>query len=91
MHISALLTHTAPLCTQTPSPRQYRRRQLYIRTYAVVVLNEECGMLEWVHNTEALRHVLVHRYKARDWHTNIKEIRRHYAKLTKQELLNPDV
>lgn len=25
-----------------------RRRQLRIRTYAVVPLNEECGLLEWV-------------------------------------------
>lgn len=29
-----------------------------IRTYAVVVLNEECGLLEWVSNTIPFRHIL---------------------------------
>ncbi|EGF98606.1 uncharacterized protein MELLADRAFT_40780, partial [Melampsora larici-populina 98AG31] len=28
-----------------------RKRNLHIRTYAVVVLNEECGLLEWVPHT----------------------------------------
>ncbi|KAG9127763.1 serine/threonine-protein kinase M1 [Ceratobasidium sp. 392] len=35
-----------------------RRRQLHIRTYAVVILNEECGFLEWVPNTMGYRHIV---------------------------------
>lgn len=34
---------------------QARRRKLRLRTYAVVCLNEECGLLEWVENTEGFR------------------------------------
>ncbi|EGG02755.1 uncharacterized protein MELLADRAFT_22295, partial [Melampsora larici-populina 98AG31] len=35
-----------------------RKRNLHIRTYAVVVLNEECGLLEWVPHTLPLRNIL---------------------------------
>lgn len=35
-----------------------RQRRLYIRTYAVMPLNEECGILEWVPNLAALRHII---------------------------------
>lgn len=35
-----------------------RRRHLYIRTYAVMPLNEECGLIEWVSNTNALKSIL---------------------------------
>jgi serine/threonine-protein kinase ATR len=31
---------------------------LDIRTYAVMPLNEECGLLEWVANTHALKNIL---------------------------------
>ncbi|PVG03672.1 hypothetical protein CPB86DRAFT_749052 [Serendipita vermifera] len=41
-----------------------RRRQLHIRTYSVVPLNEECGLIEWVRNTIALRAILRPRYDA---------------------------
>ena len=34
-----------------------RQRKLRLRTYAVICLNEECGMLEWVPNTTGLRQV----------------------------------
>jgi serine/threonine-protein kinase ATR len=37
-----------------PSTRQLSLR---IRTYAVVALNEDCGVLEWVQNMETLRRV----------------------------------
>nr|XP_019011517.1 uncharacterized protein I206_03617 [Kwoniella pini CBS 10737]OCF50298.1 hypothetical protein I206_03617 [Kwoniella pini CBS 10737] len=40
------------------SASESRRRQLYIRTYAVMPLNEECGLLEWVANTNALKSIL---------------------------------
>lgn len=42
-----------------------RRRELHIRTYAVIPLNEECGIIEWVNNTAALRHILTKLYKER--------------------------
>lgn len=32
-----------------------RQRRLYIRTYAVMPLNEECGIMEWVSNLQAFR------------------------------------
>jgi serine/threonine-protein kinase ATR len=44
-----------------------RKRRLRLRTYAVVCLNEECGILEWVINTECLRQVIAqaHSYLAK--------------------------
>jgi len=41
-----------------------RRRKLRIRTYAVVPLNEECGLIEWVPNTTGLRPILNNLYAA---------------------------
>ncbi|XP_062019493.1 serine/threonine-protein kinase ATR isoform X1 [Rosa rugosa] len=35
-----------------------RRRKLYIRTFAVIPLTEDCGMIEWVPHTRGLRHIL---------------------------------
>ncbi|KAK4477252.1 hypothetical protein RD792_016466 [Penstemon davidsonii] len=35
-----------------------RRRKLYIRTFAVIPLKEDCGMVEWVPHTRGLRHIL---------------------------------
>ncbi|XP_030522795.1 serine/threonine-protein kinase ATR isoform X2 [Rhodamnia argentea] len=35
-----------------------RRRKLYICTFAVVPLTEDCGMIEWVPHTRGLRHIL---------------------------------
>uniref|UniRef100_A0A4W3HDU3 Serine/threonine-protein kinase ATR n=1 Tax=Callorhinchus milii TaxID=7868 RepID=A0A4W3HDU3_CALMI len=40
-----------------------RRRELHIRTYAVIPLNEECGLVEWVNNTAGLRNILNKLYK----------------------------
>lgn len=41
-----------------------RRRNLRLRTFSVLCLNEECGLLEWVNNTDCIRHViaLAHSY-----------------------------
>lgn len=41
------------------------RRQLYIRTYAVVPLNEECGIIEWVPGIRTMRDILLNLYTAR--------------------------
>jgi phosphatidylinositol kinase/protein kinase (PI-3 family) len=35
-----------------------------IRTYAVVPLNEECGLIEWVPNTMSFRSVILKLWKA---------------------------
>ncbi|KAI4350245.1 hypothetical protein L6164_004717 [Bauhinia variegata] len=35
-----------------------RRRKLYIRTFAVIPLTEDCGMVEWVAHTRGLRQIL---------------------------------
>ncbi|KAI3834279.1 hypothetical protein MKX03_030086 [Papaver bracteatum] len=41
-----------------------RRRKLYIRTFAVIPLTEDCGMVEWVPHTRGLRHILQDIYTA---------------------------
>ncbi|XP_045440081.1 serine/threonine-protein kinase ATR isoform X4 [Pipistrellus kuhlii] len=43
-----------------------RRRELHIRTYAVIPLNDECGIIEWVNNTAGLRPILTKLYKEKD-------------------------
>ncbi|KAH8088867.1 phosphatidylinositol kinase [Aureococcus anophagefferens] len=35
-----------------------RRRKLHLRTFAVVILDEECGLMEWVNRTHGLRFVM---------------------------------
>jgi len=41
-----------------------RRRDLHLRTYAVTILKEDCGMLQWVPNTTAMRHEINKAYEA---------------------------
>lgn len=41
-----------------------RRRNLRLRTYAVVCLNEECGILEWVDNTSCMRALITEAHQA---------------------------
>eukprot|EP00897_Mesotaenium_endlicherianum_P000569 jgi/Mesen1/10512/ME000083S10013 len=41
-----------------------RRRKLYIRSFAVLPLTEDCGMIEWVPHTRGLRHILQDVYSA---------------------------
>lgn len=50
------------------------RRQLYIRTYAVTPLNEECGIIEWVDGLKTLRDILLGIYKTRNVQPNYAEI-----------------
>lgn len=38
--------------------REGQKRKLRLRTYAVVVLNEESGLMEWVKNTKAMRQLI---------------------------------
>ncbi|KAJ1905664.1 hypothetical protein LPJ81_001801 [Coemansia sp. IMI 209127] len=48
------------------SQPQTHKRGLHIRTYAVLPLNEECGLIQWVGPTTGIRHVLLRLYKAHD-------------------------
>jgi serine/threonine-protein kinase ATR len=41
------------------------KRQLYIKTYAVTPLNEECGIIEWVDGLKTLRDILLVIYRSR--------------------------
>jgi serine/threonine-protein kinase ATR len=51
------------------------KRKLYIKTYAVTPLNEECGLIEWVDNLKTLRDILLKMYKERNVAINYNEIR----------------
>jgi serine/threonine-protein kinase ATR len=50
------------------------RRQLYIKTYAVTPLNEECGIIEWVGGLKTLRDILLNIYKTRGISINYNAI-----------------
>ena len=40
------------------SELQSRTRNMTLRTFSVICLNEECGLLEWVNNTNCIRHLI---------------------------------
>jgi serine/threonine-protein kinase ATR len=50
------------------------RRQLYVRTYAVTPLNEECGIIEWVDGLKTLRDILLHIYRTRGIAPNYSQL-----------------
>ena len=52
-----------------------RRRKLNIRTYAVLPLNEECGLLEWVPNCEPFRSILKDLYVAKNLYVRRPELK----------------
>ncbi|KFY60649.1 hypothetical protein V496_05277 [Pseudogymnoascus sp. VKM F-4515 (FW-2607)] len=51
------------------------KRQLYIKTYAVTPLNEECGIIEWVDGLKTLRDILLGFYKSIGVAPNYTELR----------------
>lgn len=51
------------------------KRRLYIKTYAVTPLNEECGLIEWVDNLKTLRDIVLRSYKQKNIPINYGEIR----------------
>ncbi|KAJ1652981.1 hypothetical protein IWQ61_006805 [Dispira simplex] len=59
------------LCKDTES----RRRQLEIRTYAVIPLNEDCGLIEWVPHTTGYRHIILHNYQRKNITVPLTQIR----------------
>lgn len=52
MEFNATINRLLSKCAES------RRRKLYIRTFAVIPLTEDCGMVEWVPHTRGLRHIL---------------------------------
>lgn len=51
------------------------KRRLYIKTYAVTPLNEECGLIEWIDNLKTLREILLNAYKQKNIPINYNELR----------------
>lgn len=51
------------------------KRQLYIKTYAVTPLNEECGIIEWVDGLKTLRDIILGFYKVMGVTPNYAELR----------------
>lgn len=51
------------------------QRRLYIKTYAVTPLNEECGVIEWVDGLRTLRDILLSLYRAKGVQPNYQELR----------------
>nr|OQO19804.1 hypothetical protein B0A51_16256 [Rachicladosporium sp. CCFEE 5018]OQO27475.1 hypothetical protein B0A51_06559 [Rachicladosporium sp. CCFEE 5018] len=51
------------------------KRRLYIKTYAVIPLSEESGILEWVEGITPIRDILLNHYGRRNIRPNYVEIR----------------
>ena len=51
------------------------KRRLYIKTYAVTPLNEECGLIEWVDGLRTLRDILLEGYRHKGIVTDYGKIR----------------
>ncbi|KAH0495668.1 hypothetical protein TgHK011_009203 [Trichoderma gracile] len=51
------------------------KRQLYIRTYAVVPLNEECGIIEWVPGIKTMRDILLNLYASQKIHPDYNTLK----------------
>lgn len=58
-----------------------RKRQLLIRTYTVIPLNEECGIIEWVNNTSGLQHILRKLYREKGLQISNRELRSYIPSL----------
>ncbi|XP_047501891.1 serine/threonine-protein kinase ATR-like [Penaeus chinensis] len=58
-----------------------RRRDLHIRTYAVVPLNEECGLIEWIQNLNGLRQILHRIYRDTGIYMSGQELKQNMCKI----------
>ncbi|XP_055679368.1 serine/threonine-protein kinase ATR-like [Lutzomyia longipalpis] len=58
---------------QDPDARQ---RRLHIRTYSVLPLNEECGIIEWVSNLTTLRSIVLTLYRRHGMYTDMNDIKK---------------
>jgi len=51
------------------------KRRLYIKTYAVTPLNEECGTIEWVEGLKPMRDIIIRLYRQHNVQIDYSEIR----------------
>ncbi|CAO2647756.1 Nn.00g086780.m01.CDS01 [Neocucurbitaria sp. VM-36] len=51
------------------------KRRLYIKTYAVTPLNEECGTIEWVEGLKPMRDIIIRFYRQHNVQIDYTEIR----------------
>jgi serine/threonine-protein kinase ATR len=51
------------------------KRRLYIKTYAVTPLNEECGTIEWVEGLKPMRDIIIKNYRQHNVSIDYTEIR----------------
>ncbi|KAF1921015.1 hypothetical protein BDU57DRAFT_509551 [Ampelomyces quisqualis] len=51
------------------------KRRLYIKTYAVTPLNEECGTIEWVEGLKPMRDIILRSYRQHSVSIDYNEIR----------------
>ncbi|CAA9966791.1 Protein kinase rad3 [Pyrenophora teres f. maculata] len=51
------------------------KRRLYIKTYAVTPLNEECGAIEWVEGLKPMRDIIIRFYRQRAISIDYSQIR----------------
>ena len=58
------------------------KRRLYIRTYAVTPLNEDCGLIEWVDGLRPMRDIILEFLKRKGIHPNYQAIRQQLEGLT---------
>lgn len=64
-----------------------RKRNLHIRTYAVIPLNEKCGLIQWVSNMNGYRNIIVKAYRERNMYVNYQEIKDMLAGQSKENTL----
>lgn len=58
-----------------------RKRNLHIRTYGVIPLNEECGLIEWIPNLVGLRPLLTRIMREKNFGISIAELRKKIPQL----------
>ncbi|KAF2678362.1 hypothetical protein K458DRAFT_348412 [Lentithecium fluviatile CBS 122367] len=51
------------------------KRRLYIKTYGVTPLNEECGTIEWVEGLKPMRDIIIRLYRQKSINIDYGEIR----------------
>jgi len=51
------------------------KRRLYIKTYGVTPLNEECGLIEWVEGLKPMRDIIIRLYRQKGINIDYGEIR----------------
>lgn len=52
------------------------KRRLYIKTYGVTPLNEECGTIEWVEGLKPMRDIIIPLYRSKNIEINYGDLRK---------------